>query len=503
MDMTRGDTWELQGLRKVFGPVVANGDISLTLAAHQIHGLVGENGSGKSTLIKILSGAHQPDAGAILRNGVPVRLADPHAARDAGIATVFQEFSLVPSLGVAENIYLGRLPMRRGQVDWRSLRSAAAAILADMNVAIEVDATVEHLSVAEQQLVEIAKALAADASLIILDEPTTALGAGEIARLHDLLRRLRERGRALLYVSHRLEEVVELVDCVTVLKDGNVASPAARTLVDVSYIVRAMVGDVAEHYPKARNATDDVLLKVENLTTREGVSDLSFDLHRGEVFGLGGVLGSGRTEVARALFGIDKVVSGGITINGRAVSIASPADAIAAGIGLVPENRKTDGLFFNFTGFPNISSASLHRLGRHGLISLAREAAEGRRLVRDLEITPTAETREVGYLSGGNQQKVVIARWLFANAEILILDEPTQGIDIAARVAVYQLINGLTAAGKGIILISSDDDALLAMSDRVGVMNHGRLVSIRSAADLSEGALMRFSTGAAPAEVRQ
>jgi ABC-type sugar transport system ATPase subunit len=215
------------------------------------------------------------------------------------------------------------------------------------------------------------------------------------------------------------------------------------------------------------------------------------------------VLGSGRTEVARALFGIDKVVSGGITINGRAVSIASPADAIAAGIGLVPENRKTDGLFFNFTGFPNISSASLDRLGRHGLISLSREAAQGRRLVRDLEITPTAETREVGYLSGGNQQKVVIARWLFANAEILILDEPTQGIDIAARVAVYQLINGLTAAGKGIILISSDDDELLAMSDRVGVMNHGRLVSIRSAADLSEGALMRFSTGAAPAEVRQ
>jgi ABC-type sugar transport system ATPase subunit len=297
--------------------------------------------------------------------------------------------------------------------------------------------------------------------------------------------------------------VVGLVDCVTVLKDGNVASPAARTLVDVSYIVRAMVGDVAEHYPKARNATDDVLLKVENLTTREGVSDLSFDLHRGEVFGLGGVLGSGRTEVARALFGIDKVVSGSIAINGRTVSIANPADAIAAGIGLVPENRKTDGLFFNFTGFPNISSASLHRLGRHGLISLAREAAEGRRLVRDLEITPTAETREVGHLSGGNQQKVVIARWLFANAEILILDEPTQGIDIAARVAVYQLINGLTAAGKGIILISSDDDELLALSDRVGVMNHGRLVSIRSAADLSEGALMRFSTGAAPAEVRQ
>ena len=501
IDTARGDIWELKGLRKVFGPVVANDNISLTLASHQIHGLVGENGSGKSTLIKILSGAHQPDAGTILRNGVPVRLADPHAAREAGIATVFQEFSLVPSLSVAENIYLGRLPRKRGQIDWPALRTAAAAILADMNVAIDVDATVGHLSVAEQQLVEIAKALAADASVIILDEPTTALGMAEIERLHGLLRRLRGQGRAILYVSHRLEEVVQLVDCVTILKDGNVASPADRSLVEVPYIVRTMVGDVAEHYPKVRNATGEVLLRVEHLTTREGITDVSFELHRGEVFGLGGVLGSGRTEVARALFGIDRMVSGTISIDGHAVLIRTPADAIAAGIGLVPENRKSDGLFFNFTGFPNISVAALGRLGHHGLISLSREAAEGRKLVHDLEIAPTAETREVGFLSGGNQQKVMIARWLFTNAEVLILDEPTQGIDIAARVAVYQLINGLTAAGKGVILISSDDDELLSMSDRVGVMNHGRLASIRSAQDFGEGALIRFSTGSAATEI--
>jgi ABC-type sugar transport system ATPase subunit len=487
--------WEVVGLTKRFAAVTAANAVSLSLRAGEIHGLVGENGSGKSTLIKMLSGAYQPDAGTILQNGVPVVLSDPSVARAAGIATVFQEFSLVPSLSVAENIYLGRLPMKRGQVDWRTLRAAAARVLSEIEAPIDVDATVGRLSVAEQQIVEIAKALAADASMIILDEPTTALGIGEIARLHALLKRLKARGRAILYISHRLDEVVQLVDCVTILKEGRVASSAESSRVEIPYIVRTMVGDVGEHYPKERNATDDVLLSVDGLTTRNRVSGVGFDVHRGEVFGIGGVLGSGRTELARALFGIDPVIAGTISMNGRPVRFASPKQAIAAGIALVPENRKSDGLFFNFTGFPNISIAALGRLGAHGLISPAREQEAGRRLTRDLEITPSAETREVGYLSGGNQQKIVIARWFFADADLFMLDEPTQGIDIGARVAVYRLINGLTAAGKGVILISSDDDELLSMSDRVGIMSHGRMVAIHRPGELDADALVRFSAG--------
>ena len=487
--------WEVVGLTKRFAAVTAVDAVSLRVNAGDIHGLVGENGSGKSTLIKMLSGAHQPDAGSILRNGIPISLPDPNAARAAGVATVFQEFSLVPSLSVAENIFLGRLPGKRGQVDWTMLREGATSVLAEIDAQIDVDATLGRLSVAEQQIVEIAKALAADASMIILDEPTTALGIGEIARLHALLKQLKERGRAIVYISHRLDEVVQLVDCVTILKDGRVASSARESRVEIPYIVRTMVGDIAEHYPKQRNVSDEILLNVQGVTTADRVRDVTFDVHRGEVFGVGGVLGSGRTELARALFGVDPVLEGTIKMKGRPVRFTSSKQAIAAGIASVPENRKSDGLFFNFTGFPNISIAALHRLGRHGLISPAREKEAGRQLVKELEITPSAETLEVGDLSGGNQQKIVIARWLFANADLFILDEPTQGIDIGARIAVYRLINGLTATGKGVVLISSDDDELLSMSDRVGIMSHGRMVAVHRPADLDADALIRFSAG--------
>jgi ABC-type sugar transport system ATPase subunit len=443
----------------------------------------------------MLSGAHQPDDGKILKSGAPVILPDPSHARSLGVATVFQEFSLVPSLSVAENILLGRLPKSRRQIDWSRTREAAARVLANIDAPIDVNATVGSLSVAEQQLVEIAKALAADASMIILDEPTTALGIAEIARLHALLKRLKAKERAILYISHRLDEVVELVDCVTILRDGRVASPADQSQVDIPFIVRTMVGDVAEHYPKERNATDELLLRVNGISTHNRVSGVTFDVHRGEVLGIGGVLGSGRTELARALFGVDQITEGSIELNGTPVRLKSPRQAIKAGVALVPENRKSDGLFFNFAGYPNISIAALGRLGQYGLISPSREREEGRKLVRKLEITPTAETKEVGYLSGGNQQKVVIARWLFADADLFILDEPTQGIDIGARIAVYRLINGLTATRKGVILISSDDDELLSMSDRVGIMSHGRMVAIHRPDELDASMLVRASAG--------
>jgi len=489
--MAPAPLWELREITKRFPGVLANDRVSLCLYAGEIHGLMGENGSGKSTLIKMLSGAYQPTGGSILKNGAPVALTSPIVARESGIATVFQEFSVVPTLSVAENIFLGRWPSRRGAIDWDTMRSGAREALTAMDVAIDVDVLVGDLSVAEQQLVEIAKALQSGASMLILDEPTTALGLAEIERLHGLLHRLKERGVSILYVSHRLDEVVALVDKITVLKDGKVVASADRGEISVPFLVDKMVGDVGAHYPKEVTHPGEVLLHVEGLVTRNRVACVSFSVRRGEVFAIGGVLGSGRTEVARALFGLDQIVSGTVAWKGKEVRFSSPRQAIKAGLALVPENRKFDGLFFNFAGFPNMSSAALDRLGRNGLISLKRETRSGRELVRDLAISPAAETKDVGMLSGGNQQKIVVGRWLFAGAELFILDEPTQGIDIAAKIAVYRLINRLTAMGKAVILISSDHDELLAMSDRVGIMSHGRMLKVCDAASVSKTDLVK------------
>lgn len=483
--------WELIDITKRFPGVLANDSISLRISGGEIHGLLGENGCGKTTLIKTLSGAHRPDSGTILHDGRPVVLASPTAARAAGIATVFQEFSIVPTLTVAENICLGRWPGRAALIDWQEMRRKAQQVLGEMELALDPDRTVSTLSVAGQQMVEIAKALAANATLLILDEPTTALGVEEIAHLHKLLRRLKARGTAILYISHRLDEVVEIVDRVTILKDGRVSAAAEGAAITVPFIVQSMVGDVGDHYPKESHATEELILQVRELHTANRVRGATFDLRRGEVFGLGGVLGAGRTEIARALFGLDPVSSGEIIWKGRSRRFASPREAIAAGFGFVPENRKFDGLFFNLSGFPNLTSAALPKLARYGCLSFNREAEAGRRLLRDLQVTAAAEQRDVGTLSGGNQQKLVIGRWLFADTELFILDEPTQGIDIGAKVAVYRLINQLTRAGRSVILISSDYDELVAMSDRIGIVVQGRIESIRAAAEVTRADLMR------------
>lgn len=483
--------WELQNVTKSFPGVVANDNVSLALYSGEIHGLLGENGSGKSTLIKIVSGAHQPDSGRILKEGAIVSIPTPAAARGHGIATVFQEFSLVPTLSVAENICLGRLPLLNYRVDWEAVRKRAGELLARMHVTIDPTAVISSLSVAEQQLVEIAKALAADAKMLILDEPTTALGLSEIERLHGLLKRLKSTGTAILYISHRLDEVVQLVDVATIMKDGRVVSTAAETQIEIPFIVRRMIGEITEHFPKESNARENVVLEVKKISSLNRLHDVSFALRRGEVLGIGGVLGSGRTEIARALFGIDKLTGGEIRWKGDPAYFSGPEDAIRSGVAYVPENRKSDGLFFNLTGFPNMSIARLDKLGGLFSLSLRRETKEGQRLARDLEISPSAETKTVDLLSGGNQQKIVVGRWLFADAELFILDEPTQGIDIGAKVAIYKLINSLTRAGHSVILISSDHDELLAMSDRIAIVRHGRVVSVREAGQITKHDLVR------------
>lgn len=492
--------WELVNICKAFPGVRANDGISIRLNAGEIHALLGENGCGKSTLIKILSGVHQPDNGEIRLNGVPLTLGSPIDARAKGVATVFQEFSLAPTLSVAENIFLGRYPRRGPFVDWARMQAEAERILASLEIRIDPQRLVGSLSVAEQQLVEIAKAISVEATLLILDEPTTALGAHEILVLHNLLRRMKSRGVAVLYISHRLDEVVELVDTATILKDGRVASTAEATRLDIPSIVTAMIGtSVDEHYPKEQNATNEVLIEVEGLWSAAGARGASFSVRRGEVFGLGGVIGSGRTEIARAVFGADKITGGCVRVAGRKLRLRSPRDAIAAGIALVPENRKFDGLFFNFNGGPNITSAAIGSIRRLFLLNKSEEARITTNYIRDLEISPAAATKFVNLLSGGNQQKIVIARWLFAQSQVLILDEPTQGIDIGAKIAVYRLINQLTARGCAVILISSDHAELIAMSDRIGIVRGGAVVETRPASQITHAHLVQASASAAAA----
>ncbi|RLK07877.1 sugar ABC transporter ATP-binding protein [Ruegeria conchae] len=487
--------WEFVDITKAYPGVLANDKVCIRLMPGSIHGLLGENGCGKSTMIKTLSGVQQPDSGQILHNGKPVTISDPQVARELGVATVFQEFSIVPTLSVGENIFLGNMPRSRfGVIDWAKVHNEAARVLAEMDVDVSPETITGSLSVGEQQLVEIAKAVAMDARMIILDEPTAALGEDEIERLHQLLRNMRERGTAILYVSHRLDEVERIVDEVTILRNGCVVRASGETKINVSEIVSAMVGeDIGEHYPKEQNATKDVVLEAAGLSTNSGVKDVSFSLHQGEVLGLGGVLGSGRTEIARALFGTDELTGGQIRLNGKPVRFRREIDAIRAGLALVPENRKFDGLFFNFRASGNVTAASLGGLSRFGVLNLKAEEQATHDLIRDLEISTQAEEKTVNFLSGGNQQKIVIARWLFSASDILILDEPTQGIDIGAKIAVYKLINRLTRAGKSIILISSDHDELLAMSDRIAVVQHGTIVRTVDASDLTHDDLVRAS----------
>ena len=488
--------WEFVNVSKAYPGVLANDSVSIRLLGGSIHGLLGENGCGKSTLIKTLSGVQQPDSGTIYRQGVETRIADPLDARRKGIATVFQEFSIVPTLSVGENIFLGNMPVNSaGLIDWKKVHSDAATVLREMEVDLSTEAITGRLSVGEQQLIEIAKAIAIDAQMIILDEPTAALGEEEIETLHRLLRNMRERGTAILYVSHRLDEVERIVDEVTILRGGKVVRASGETEIAVDRIVSAMVGEeITEHYPKEHNATEKVVLEADSLRTAEGVNDASFNLHEGEVLGLGGVLGSGRTEIARALCGVDPLTAGEIRLNGQTLSLTDETDAIGGGMALIPENRKFDGLFFNFKASGNITAASLGTLSRLGFLDLASEQHGTERLIRELEISSLAEAKTVNFLSGGNQQKIVIARWLFSDADILIFDEPTQGIDIGAKLAVYRIINSLTKEGKSIILISSDHDELLAMSDRIAIVQQGCVVRVAESADLTHDDLVRAST---------
>jgi rhamnose transport system ATP-binding protein len=487
----------LRHAAKSFGAVQAVADASIELYRGETHALVGENGAGKSTVVKMLAGVHQPDSGELIVNGTAVRLSGPADAQAAGIAVIYQEPLLFPDLTVAENIYMGRQPLRRGRrIDAAAMKDRVNELFGRLGVRLDPDRICRGLSIADQQLVEIAKALSLDATIIVMDEPTAALSAVETARLFEVVATLRAAGAAVLFISHRLEEVFEICQRVTVMRDGRQVLSQPLAGLTAHDLVRAMVGrDIAERVATGRPAAGEPVLTVEHLT-REGVFiDISLQVRAGEIVALAGLVGSGRSEVARAIFGIDRYHAGRVTVNGRSLRAASPSAAMAAGIGFVPEDRRQQGLVMEMSVQQTVALASLRRLRRAGIVTGGLERRFSADWVARLQIKYGRLTDPVASLSGGNQQKVVLARWLARKPALLIIDEPTRGIDIATKSQVHGLLSDLAGSGVAILMISSELPEVLRLGDRILVMREGRLVAEFARADATEESVVAAATG--------
>ncbi|MEU1278137.1 sugar ABC transporter ATP-binding protein [Streptomyces sp. NPDC005805] len=487
----------VEGVRKTFPGVVALDSVDFDLRRGEVHVLLGENGAGKSTLIKILSGAHRPDAGRILAEGREVRIGGAQDAERLGIATIHQEFTLVPDLTVAENIFLGRQPRRFGIIDRRRMESEAAALLDRVGVDVSPRALVRELGIARLQMVEIAKALSLDARILIMDEPTAVLTSEEVEKLFAIVRQLRADGTGIVFITHHLEEIAALGDRVTVLRDGrSVAQVPASTPEDE--LVRLMVGrSIERQYPRRRPDEGEVLLSVRGLTRNGVFHDIGFDVRAGEVVGIAGLVGAGRTEVARAVFGADPYDTGTVDVLGRTLPGHDVVAAMRAGLGLVPEDRKGQGLLLDASVRENLGLVTLRSATRAGFVDLAGQRTAAARIAGQLGVRMAGPEQRVRTLSGGNQQKVVIGKWLLADTRVLILDEPTRGIDVGAKVEIYELVNELTAAGHAVLMISSDLPEVLGMSDRVLVMAQGRIAGELRAEDATQDAVMALAVGAA------
>ena len=490
---------EMRGIRKQFPGVLALDGVDLTLNAGEVHVLLGENGAGKSTLMKILSGAYRKDAGEIVINGQPVEIQSPRDALARGIRIIYQELNLIPRLSVAENIFLGAAPTRAAAfIDWRRLNAETAALLRGLGMELDPATPLYRLSLAARQLVEIAKALRdRTATVLVMDEPTSALTTREVDQLFALIARLTSRGVAIVYITHRLDEVYRIGTRVTVMRDGRrvATMPLAETSVDG--LVRLMANrDVGEHFPKVHQPRGPELLRAQHLTRANVVTDVSFSLHAGEVLGIGGLLGAGRSELAHIIAGADQPDSGTILVDGRPATLATPRHAIRRGIGLLPEDRKAQGLVAALTAERNIALPHAAKLSRLGMLPRGAEASLARPVMNDLRVKATA-SQAVRLLSGGNQQKVVLAKWLAGDARIFIFDEPTRGVDVSAKVEIYQLMNRLTARGAGILMISSELPELLGMSDRILVMYRGRVQAEFDRAAASEERVLSAALGLA------
>jgi ribose transport system ATP-binding protein len=470
---------EMRGIVKQFPGVLALRGVNLDVRPAEVHVLLGENGAGKSTLIKVLSGVYAPNAGEILFEGKPVHIRGPHDAQALGVSTIYQEFNLVPEMSVAENIFLGREPRFShgfGLLDRGKLMVQAREVLSKFDIKVAPDTIVKRLGVAQQQMVEIAKALSLNARVIIMDEPTAVLTAREIDHLFKMIQDFKQRGISIIYISHRLEEVKRIGDRATVLRDGAVVGtvPVAGTPIDE--VIRMMVGrDLKDKFPKTSVEPGEEILRVENLERKGILHNISFRLRRGEILGVAGLVGSKRTEMARAIFGVDKIDSGKIFVDGQLKNMKSTAHAIRSRVALVPEDRKRQGILPCMSVKENITLSMLKKFARIGILDLGKERKSAQGHANSMRIATPNLDRWVMYLSGGNQQKAVIAKWLGTEAEVFLFDEPTRGIDVGAKVEVYQLMGELVKRGAAILMISSELPEILGMSDRVLVMHEGRL----------------------------
>nr|WP_033351193.1 sugar ABC transporter ATP-binding protein [Paraburkholderia kururiensis] len=488
---------ELRQASKSFGRVRALIDGSLVLWPGEVHALLGENGAGKSTLVKILAGVHEPDSGELRMNGTVCRFATPGEARDAGIAVIYQEPTLFFDLSIAENIYMGRQPVDRfGRIDYGAMHREVDALLASLGVELTAEQLVRGLSIADQQVVEIAKALSLNASVLIMDEPTAALSLPEVERLFAIVRKLRERDVAVLFITHRLEEVFALTQHVTIMRDGEKVFDAPTGELSTGAIVAKMVGrDLESFYPKADVAPGEVLLAVRGLTRIGVFKDISFEVRAGEIVALAGLVGAGRSEVARAIFGIDPLDAGEIRIAGKPLAPGRPAAAVKAGLALVPEDRRQQGLALELSIARNASMTVLGRLVRHGLISASREMQLASQWGKRLQLKAGDLNAAVGTLSGGNQQKVVLGKWLATGPRVLIIDEPTRGIDVGAKAEVYGALAELVREGMAVLMISSELPEVLGMADRVLVMHEGRITAAIARAEATEERIMSAALG--------
>ena len=496
--MKQAPLLRMDSIIKTFPGVKALQGVSLSVAHGEVHALLGENGAGKSTLMKILAGAYRKSGGTIVLEGETVDIRNPEHARDLGIAIVYQELSILPHLSVAENIFLGRLPRRRGLswlVDWRACYAQCRELLDRIGLDLDPRTRGSSLKVAEQQLLEIAKAISNNAKLVVMDEPTTSLTPREARALFTIVNSLREQGVSIIYISHRLVEVKELCDRATVMRDGRLVGTVDVRDTEIKTWVSMMVGRPLDQlFPKQAVTRGAETLRVSNLSTNK-LKGVSFSAYKGEILGIAGLVGSGRTELARAIFGADPIVSGTVTIEGKSVAIKSPREAIRHGLALVPEDRKQQGAILPMSVKENITLANLRGVSHAGQINPVQEGRTAADYVRSMRIvTPGVNQRFVN-LSGGNQQKVVIAKWLFSDSRVLIIDEPTRGIDVGAKAEIYTLLQKLVADQNTILMISSELPELIGMSDRILVMHEGRLAGELGPHDFTEEKILTIASG--------
>ena len=489
----------LRNIDKMFPGVKALEGVSIDLYPGQVSALIGENGAGKSTVVKILTGIYQPNKGEILLNGTPVQFATPQAASDAGITAIHQETVLFDELSVAENIFLGHAPKGKfGLIDWPEMERLSAEILTSIGAEIDPNVKLRDLGIANKHLVAISRALSIDARVVIMDEPTASLSYKEIEELYQLIEKLKNQGKAILFISHKFDEIFRIADRYTVFRDGAFTGEGFIKNTKEAELVTMMVGrDVSQIFPTRERNIGDIVLSVDNYSHPTEFNQISFNLHRGEILGFYGLVGSGRSEFMQALFGITRASCGAVRVDGGDVTIKSPADAISHGIVYVPEDRGKQGAITALPIFKNITLPSLVRTSKNGFLRMAREFALAREYTNRLDLRAASLDTNVGDLSGGNQQKVVIAKWLATLPKVIILDEPTKGIDIGSKAAVHEFMAELAAQGLAVIMVSSEIPENIGMSDRVIVMREGRMVAELGNNELSPETLVRHAAGIA------